>query len=154
MQLPTESIEHTESTFNLSFEEQDRRYNEPGTLFASCQHRWHTAEGNFTTPCYWCVKDDWHHFLRTTALILLDPNTRQSPSCDHRSPGYLLPCSSCTRRVYELYACRVKPLLAQPPQTQRQGSTPPTGFTGYEKIIAAAQKEERIFQRQPTPITW
>ena len=84
----------------------------------------------------------------------MDPITRKSPACEHRGPGYLLPCSSCTKRDYEAYVRRANPLLAHPPQTQEPDRTPAPRFTRYEYLVAAAQKEERIFHRQPNPITW
>ena len=153
MQPPSSSLEETESTDSL-FEEQDRQYKEPGKLFAPCRHRRRNASReNFTTPCYWCVKEDRHRFLRTTSPLLLDENIRRSPACEHRSPGYLLPCSSCTNKDYMTYVRRVNPLLAQSLQ-DKADRAPPTGYTRYEDLVEAAQKEGGIFRRQPTPITW
>ena len=110
--------------------------------------------GSFVTPCYTCVKKDRHRFLRTAGPLLLNPDIRKSPACEHRSPGFLLPCSSCVKKDYELYAHRTNPLLAQPPRTQITDETLPTRLTRYEDLVAAAQKEESIFRRQPTPVTW
>ena len=153
MQPPSSSFEQTESTFSL-FEEQDRQYKEPGQLFAPCRHRRrNTSRENFTTPCYWCVKEDRHRFLRTTGPLLLDEKIRGAPACEHRSPGYLLPCSSCTKKDYLMYVQRLNPLLAQSLQDKADEATP-VGYTRYENLVEAAQKEGRIFRRQPTPITW
>ena len=86
--------------------------------------------------------------------LILDPDTRKSPACEPRGLGFLLPCSSCVERDYEQCARRNNPLLAGSTCMQALHKTSAPKFTRYEDLVEAAQREERIFRRQPTPITW
>ena len=58
-----------------------------------------------------------------------------------------MPCDSCQEEEYDQYVrCR---LLAE-----NAAPFPANHFAAYELEVEKAEKEKRIFQRRPTPITW
>ena len=122
----------TESTFTS--------HGEAGPSYPPCQHRARPQ----SVPCGHCAKINHHRTLRQTISLT---NGFNSPACEHRGAGFLLPCDNCQEEKYDQYVrCR---LLAE-----NAAPFPADHFAAYEAEVRKAEKEKRIFQRRPTPITW
>ena len=122
----------TESTFSS--------HGEAGPSYPPCQHRARPQ----SIPCGHCAKINHHRALRQTVSLT---DGFDSPACEHRGAGFFLPGNDCQEEKYDQYVrCR---LLAE-----NAAPLPTDHFAAYEAEVEKAEREKRIFQRRPTPITW
>ena len=113
---------------------------EAGPSYPPCPHRARPQ----SVPCGHCAKINDHHALRPTISLT---NGINFPACEHQGEGFLLPCDNCQEEKNDQYVrCR---LLAE-----NAAPFPADHFASYEVEVEKAEKEKRIFQRRPTPITW